>query len=88
MGSMLLGVVVMLIWWAISPGFFRGRTLRRHSADLLLEPAVSPPAHLALPDSGDMQTVIAADLSNLPAGETAVNPQTGQHLTKDTSGAS
>ncbi|CAM4294562.1 putative amino acid permease YhdG [Mycobacterium basiliense] len=87
-GSMLLGVVVMVVWWAVAPGFFRGRTLHRQSADLLLEPAASPTAHLALPDSGDMATVIAEDLSNLPAGETAVNPQTGEQLTKGASGTS
>ena len=35
-----------------------------------------------LPDSGDMPTVIAPDLSNLPPGETAVNPETGEEFTK------
>ena len=35
-----------------------------------------------LPDSGDMPTVIAPDLSNLPPGETAINPETGEEFTK------
>jgi hypothetical protein len=29
-----------------------------------------------------MPTVISQDLSNLPAGETAVNPDTGEEFTK------
>jgi hypothetical protein len=39
-------------------------------------------AHFGLPDSGDMPTVIAPDLSNLPPGETALNPETGEEFTK------
>ncbi|OSC42857.1 APC family permease [Mycobacterium decipiens] len=83
-GSMVLGVVVMFAWWATSPGFFRGQTLPRQGADLLLEPAGATTPCLALPDSGDMRTVIAEDLSNLPAGETAVNPRTGEEFSRDT----
>ena len=80
-GALILGVILMVVWWAMSPGFFRGRTLKRR-ADLLLEPAVGAVATFGLPDSGVMPTVIAPDLSNLPAGETAVDPTTGEEFSK------
>ncbi len=61
---------------ADQPDFFHGRTLsRRSSADLVLEPATAVEPHFGLPDSGDMPTVIAPDLSNLPPGETAAQPR-------------
>jgi hypothetical protein len=82
-GALVLGVILMVIWWAMAPDFFHGRTLRRRSADLLLEPADASVAHLGLPDSGDVPTVIAEDLSNLPPGETAVNPATGEEFSKE-----
>jgi amino acid transporter len=82
-GALVLGVVVMIAWWLASPDYFLGRTLsRRSSADLVLEPAIAVEPMFGLPDSGDMPTVIAPDLSNLPPGETAVNPQTGEEFTK------
>ncbi len=80
-GALVLGVIMMFVWWAISPSFFKGQTLPRRS-DLLLEPAIGSVARFGLPDSGDMPTVISPDLSNLPAGETAVNPSTGEEFTK------
>lgn len=80
-GAMVLGLIVMAIWWVMSPDFFHGRTLERR-ADLLLEPAVGSVAHFGLPDSGEMPTVISPDLSNLPAGESAVDPLTGEEFTK------
>ena len=80
-GALVLGVIMMFVWWAISPSFFKGQTLPRRS-DLLLEPAVGSVARFGLPDSGDMPTVISPDLSNLPAGETAVNPSTGEEFTR------
>ena len=70
-GALVLGVILMLVWWPISPSFFKGETLERRS-DLLLEPAGAAVARFGLPDSGDMPTVISPDLSNLPAGETAI----------------
>jgi amino acid transporter len=81
-GALVLGVILMAVWWAMSPGFFRGRTLPRR-ADLLLEPATASVAHFGLPDSGDMPTVISPDLSNLPKGGTAVDPTTGEEFTKN-----
>jgi hypothetical protein len=82
-GALVLGVVMMVVWWLASPPFFHGHTLpRRSSADLVLVPATGVEPMFGLPDSGDMPTVIAPDLSNLPAGETAVNPETGEEFTK------
>jgi len=82
-GALVLGVIVMVIWWFMSPDYFRGRTLsRRSSGDLVLEPATAVEPMFGLPDSGNVPTVIAPDLSNLPPGETAVNPETGEEFTK------
>jgi amino acid transporter len=80
-GALILGVILMFVWWAMSPSFFKGQTLERR-ADLLLEPATGSVARFGLPDSGEMPTVISPDLSNLPAGETAVDPVTGEEFTK------
>ncbi|CAN5533057.1 APC family permease [soil metagenome] len=84
-GALVLGVILMFIYWAMEPGFFQGKTLPRR-ADLLMEPAIGSTAHFGLPDSGQMPTVIAPNLSNLPPGETAVDPQTGEEFTKGGSG--
>jgi amino acid transporter len=83
-GGLVLGLILMVVWWAMSPAFFHGRTLERR-ADLLLEPATASAPHFGLPDSGDMPTVIATDLGNLPEGETAVDPETGEEFTKSSS---
>ena len=48
----------------------------------MLLPATAVEPMFGLPDSGDMPTVIAPDLSNLPPGETALNPETGEEFTK------
>jgi len=75
----------MVAWWIASPDYFHGLTLsRRSSADLVLVPATAVEPMFGLPDSGDMPTVIARDLSNLPPGETAINPETGEEFTKGT----
>jgi len=80
--GLLLGVVVMVAWQLARPAYFRGETLpRRH--DLVLEPAGTGP-RFGLPDSGDMTTVIAPDLSNLPPGGTAVDTATGEEFTRPT----
>jgi len=81
-GALVLGVIAMVVWRFAAPGFFRGLTLPRRSHDLLLEPVTAATPHFGLPDSADMPTVISQDLSNLPAGETAVNPDTGEEFTK------
>ena len=84
-GALMLGVVLMAVQWITAPAFFHGLTLsRRSSADLILEPAAPTDLEptLGLPDSGDVLTIIAPDLSNLPPGETAINPETGEEFTK------
>jgi amino acid transporter len=80
-GALVLGVILMFVYWAMAPGFFLGKTLPRR-ADLLMEPATASVAHFGLPDSGQMPTVIAPNLSNLPAGEIAVDPRTGEEFTR------
>jgi amino acid transporter len=82
-GALVLGVILMVVWWAAAPAFFHGRTLTRRSADLLLEPADAAVPTLGLPDSGNVATVIAPDLSNLPPGETALDPQTRTEFTRE-----
>jgi len=82
-GALLLGVVLMVAWRIAAPPYFHGLTLPvRNSADLLLVPATASEPMFGLPDSGDMPTVIAPDLSNLPVGETAINPETGEEFTR------
>jgi amino acid transporter len=81
-GSLLLGVVLMLVWQSLSPAYFRGETLaKRDSTDLVLAP-VSEGVGLRLPDSAE-STVIAADLSNLPPGQDAVDPATGKRYGRE-----
>src|SRR3954468_1926525 len=65
-GTLLLGVVLMFVWNAIAPAFFRGEPLREGTPELLLEPPAEG-ATLRLPDSHE-ETVIAPDRSNLPPG--------------------
>ncbi|MEO7017314.1 MAG: APC family permease [Leifsonia sp.] len=76
-GGLLIGAVLMAIWWWRRPDYFRGRTLPMRSDDLVLSAAGVAP-RFGLPDSGDMPTVIAPDLSNLPPGHTAINAETGE----------
>ncbi len=79
-GSLLLGVVLMVGWNAAAPAFFRGETLPRRSAsDLILEiPAEG--AALRLPDSGLPDVIIAPDLSNLPEGAVALDLESGMEV--------
>jgi lysylphosphatidylglycerol synthetase-like protein (DUF2156 family) len=71
-GGILVGLVLMFIWWAIKPDFFRGRTLPRQSADLVLAVDGARVAAFGLPDSGYQAPIIAPDLSNLPPGQKVV----------------
>jgi len=77
----------MFAWQLKEPAYFRGETLpKRHSADLVLM-GVGPEIGegvlgLRLPDSREA-TVIAPDLSNLPLGQTAIDPSTGQRFNRD-----
>ncbi|GAA3557363.1 APC family permease [Microlunatus spumicola] len=75
-GSLVLGLVLMFVWQARHPAYFRGETLPKRAADeLLLARGGTNPPRVALPDSGEMATVIAPDLSNLPSGARTVRPQ-------------
>jgi amino acid transporter len=78
-GSLVLGLVLMVVWEVRRPEYFRGDTLpRRHSGDLIL--LGDQLSHgLRLPDSVE-GTVIAPDLSNLPPGATAVDLTTGKEV--------
>jgi amino acid transporter len=77
-GSLLFGAVLMFVWQALAPEYFRGETLpKRDSSDLVLVGGGGRPTGLRLPDSTE-RTVIAPDLSNLPPGQTAVDPRTGE----------
>jgi len=82
-GSLVLGVVLMLLCQRALPAYFRGETLPKHDAtELVLEGGGYRTAS-GLPDSGTVPIVIAPDLSNLPPGETAVDPLSGEEFTRD-----
>ncbi|MCT6995095.1 hypothetical protein M1731_23120, partial [Salmonella enterica subsp. enterica serovar Javiana] len=72
----LVGVVLMIVWWIVSPDYFVGRTLGRARAVLVLE-GVDEGHTFGLPDSGREPTVISPDLSNLPTGRIAIDETTG-----------
>jgi hypothetical protein len=84
-GALLIGAILMLVQRAAVPQYFRNVTLPRQSHDLILVPAAGEndgvTAHVGLPDSGVMPTVIAPDLSNLPEGAGVFDPTTGHVLT-------
>ena len=80
-GSLVLGIVLMEIYRAIQPAYFKGETLPKR-ADFLLAPGDGSIAHVGLPDSGEMPTVIAQDLSNLPPGQVALDPATGERFVR------
>jgi amino acid transporter len=80
-GALLLGVVLMFVWQAMAPAFFRGQTLPRRGAhDLVLAGVPTEALTVRLPDSGLPEIVIAPDLSNLPEGATAVDAETGEEF--------
>ena len=72
-GTLVLGAVLMFIYNAIAPAYFRGETLRQGEADLLLEPPVVDRTAVRLPDTEE-ETVIAPDRSNLPPGREPYEP--------------
>ena len=75
-GSLVLGLVLMFVWQARHPAYFRGETLPKRAADeLVLSRGGTQQPRVALPDSGEMATVIAPDRSNLPPGATVRRPQ-------------
>ena len=81
-GSLVLGVLLMLACQAAMPAYFRGETLpKRDSSDLVLVGGGGRPTGVRLPETHE-RTVIAPDLSNLPPGGTAVDPRTGERFEK------
>lgn len=82
-GSLVLGVVLMVLCERALPAFFRGETLPKHDATELVLEGTGYRTTSGLPDSGTVATVIAPDLSNLPPGETAVDPITGEEFTRE-----
>jgi amino acid transporter len=81
-GSLVLGVVLMLLCQRALPAYFSGQTLpKRDSADLVLVGGGDMPHGVRLPDSRE-RTVIAPDLSNLPPGSSAIDPRTGERRTR------
>jgi amino acid transporter len=80
--SMLLGLVLMVIWRVLAPDYFTpGEPLgRRGHHDLILAGVATEYETIGLPDSGLPDIVIAPDLSNLPAGASAIDLQTGEEV--------
>jgi protein-S-isoprenylcysteine O-methyltransferase Ste14 len=81
MGALLLGFIAMLLWNVAAPAFFRGETLsKRVDSDLILVALDHEDRTLRLPDSGLPEIIIAPDLSNLPAGMSAMDLETGRSI--------
>ena len=78
--ALVAGLVLMAAQWSRSPDYFRGLTLPRRSADLVLIGTQEDAVFSTLPGSGEQATVIAPDLSNLPPGQYAVDPETGRRF--------
>lgn len=80
-GTLLLGVILMIVWSRIAPAFFRGETLsRRTHSELILVAAPYEEETVRLPDSGLPDLVIAPDLSNLPEGLAAYDLESGTEV--------
>ena len=84
-GVLLLGVVLMLIWRAIAPAYFRGETLPRKSYSelVLVQASGSVVPTFGLPDSKSQATVVAPDLSNLPPGMGPEDVESAKDLERD-----
>jgi len=83
--ALVLGVVLMGVYWAIRPDYFQGKTLARKGAhDLVLAGPHEPHGDfVTLPDSGLPELLIAPDLSNLPPGARVVDLTTGSVIDPD-----
>jgi len=82
-GGLLIGAVIMVVWWIFKPDFFRGQTLSRRQDEFVLAPGDGMKANFGLPDSGYFPTVVSPDLSNLPTGAVAINAETGKRVRGD-----
>ena len=73
------GLVLMLVWRVRAPEYFRGETLpMRTSRDLVLAGPYVDSDTYRMPEAGLPEIVISPDLSNLPEGQMAVDPITGE----------
>jgi amino acid transporter len=73
-GSLLVGVVLMVIYNGVAPAFFRGETMPKRG-DLILADAGTGITYGGLPDSRLPGMVIAPDLTNLPPGAEVEEPE-------------
>lgn len=65
-GTFLLGIVLMLIMSRISPAFFAGKTLNRHTPIIVAEHVYAATDRLGVPDATiDENTVIPPDFDEL-----------------------
>lgn len=80
-GGLLIGAVLMAIWWWRKPDYFRGKTLPKRSHAMVLAPAGAKT--FGLPDSTLGRTVIAPDRSNLPPGQIPLSAETLRPVEKD-----
>lgn len=78
-GSLLLGLVLMFVWQAKAPAFFRGRTLPKRTADELALRGRGARARAGLPDAGERKTKGAANLSDPHPGQQAGRPADPNH---------
>jgi amino acid transporter len=78
--GLLIGAVLMFLWFLRQPEFFQGKTLPRRSDDLVMSSDDGRVPTFGLPDSGRMAEVIAPDLSNLPPGQSVMDAVTGEEL--------
>lgn len=80
-GALVLGVILMFVWQAMAPAFFRGQTLPKRGAHEIVLDVQATEAHmLRLPDSGLPDIVLSPDLSNLPKGAHAIDLETGEEV--------
>jgi hypothetical protein len=66
----------------MSPNFFNGITLPRRSHDRVLEPAEPTTPHFGLPNLRRHADGHRTGSVQLPPGETAPDPETGEEFTK------
>ncbi len=81
-GSLLIGAVLMAIWWSMDADYFQGRTLPKKAAEELLLMGPHDPAgdaEVRLPDSGLPDMLISEDRTNLPPGARAVRREDRDH---------
>ena len=81
-GTLVLGVLLMLAWRWRAPAYFLGQTLTKATPEYVLEQEGGVDSGARLPDSHEA-IVIAPDLSNLPPGQHAIDVRTHDELPHD-----